>query len=181
LADAATFVTLPMVVAPAVAAIALGLLGASGVLKLVDPEPTTGAMRAAHLPSSNTVSRLLGSIEVAVAVAALVSAGISTLAAAGLYGAFTLFTAAALLTHLPLQSCGCFGREDTPPTVIHVIFNAIVTGSLVSLYFRGAEAIDWTLPVGELVLYLGFSVVGVYATYLLLTRLPQILQLTKNS
>jgi hypothetical protein len=173
-------VTLPTVVAPAVAAIALGLLGASGVLKLVDPEPTTGAMRVAHLLSSNALSRLLGFVEIAVAVATLVSAGIWTLAAAGLYGAFTVFTAAALLTHLPLQSCGCFGREDTPPTAIHVVFNAIVTGSLVFLYFTRAGAIDWALPMGELVLYLGFSAMGVYATYLLLTRLPQILQLTKT-
>lgn len=173
-------VTLPPVLAPAVAAIALGLLGASGVLKLVDPEPTTGAMRAAHLPSSNIGSRFLGFIELAVAMAALIDAGIWILAAAGLYGAFTVFTAVALITDLPLQSCGCFGREDTPPTAIHVIFNAIVTGSLIFLFFTGAGPIDWALPVAELTLYLGFSVIGVYAAYVLLTRLPQILALTKS-
>jgi hypothetical protein len=180
LALADSIVTLPPVVAQAVAVIALGLLGASGVLKLVDPEPTTGAMRGAHLPSSNTVSRLLGVIEIAVAVTGLVSAGVWILAAAGLYAAFTVFTAVALITRLPLQSCGCFGRDDTPPTAIHVTFNAIVAGSLVFLYFTGAGPIDWALPIAELILYLGFSVMGVYATYLLLTRLPQILQLTKS-
>jgi hypothetical protein len=172
--------TLPPVVAQAVAAIALGLLGASGVVKLVDPEPTTGAMSIARLPASNPLSRLLGLVEVVVSVIALAFAGPAMLASAALYSAFTVFTLYALTTRIPLQSCGCFGREDTPPTTIHTVFNATATGALVYLFLTGGVPVDWALPSVELVLYLGFTMVAVYATYLLMTRLPQVLEFTRN-
>jgi hypothetical protein len=177
--DAAT-VTLPPVVAQAVAAIALGLLGASGIMKLVDPEPTTGAMSVAHLPSSNTLSRLLGLVEIGVTIAALAIAGPSALLAAGLYAAFTVFTVVAIVSHIPLQSCGCFGKEDTPPTAIHVTFNVVAAMALLFVFFTGRGAIDWTLPTLELFLYFGFTVIGVYTAYLLMTRLPQVLELTSS-
>jgi hypothetical protein len=177
LAHAGTTITLPSVVAQAIAAIALGLLGASGVAKLVDPEPTTGAMNAARLPSSNTLSRLLGLAEVVGTIVALVTAGTSVLLAVGLYAAFAAFTLAAVVFRLPLQSCGCFGREDTPPTILHVAFNFIATSALLFLFFTGSAPIDWALPALDLALYLGFTVMGVYATYLLMTRLPQVLEL----
>jgi len=177
--DAAT-VTLPPVVAQAVAAIALGLLGAGGIMKLVDPEPTTGAMNVAHLPSSNTLSRLLGLVEIGVTIAALAIAGPSVLLAAGLYAAFTVFTVVAIVFRIPLQSCGCFGKEDTPPTAIHVTFNVVAATALLFVFFTGRGAIDWALPTLELVLYLGFTAIGVYTAYLLLTRLPQVLALTSD-
>lgn len=173
-------VTLPLVVAQALAAIALGLLGASGIMKLVDPEPTTGAMNVAHLPSSNMLSRLLGLVEIGVAMTALAIAGPSVLLAAGLYAAFTIFTVVAIVSRIPLQSCGCFGKEDTPPTAIHVTFNALATLALVLVFLTGNGAIDWALPTLELVLYLGFTAIGVYTTYLLMTRLPQVLTLTSG-
>lgn len=163
--------------AQAVAAIALGLLGASGVLKWFDPEPTTGAMSAARLPSSNAVSRILALVEVTVSIAALLAGGIPVLVAAGLYTAFTVFTLVALVTDLPLQTCGCFGREDTPPTVIHVSINVAATAALLFVFFTGAGPIDWAMPAFELILYLGFTVLGVYAIYLMMTRLPQVLEL----
>jgi len=172
-------VTLPPVVAQAVAAITLGLLGASGITKLIDPEPTTGAMKVAHLPSSDTLSRLLALVEITISVAALVVAGPSILLAAALYAAFTIFTVVALVSRIPLQSCGCFGKEDTPPNAIHVSLNLIATVALTWVFFAGAGAVDWALPTLELALYLGFTVIGVYATYLLMTRLPQILELTR--
>lgn len=181
LALGGTTITLPPVVAQAIAAIALGLLGASGVAKMVDPEPTTGAMRAARLPSSNTVSRFLGLAEVVVATVALVTAGTSVLLAAGLYAAFAVFTLAAVVFRIPLQSCGCFGREDTPPTILHVASNVIATSALLIVFFTGSAPIDWALPAVELALYLGVTVMGVYATYLLMTRLPQVLELTRET
>ena len=178
--DAATG-TLPPVVAHAIAAIALGLLGASGIMKLVDPEPTTGAMNVAHLPSSNLVSRLLGLFEIGLCLTGLAMAGISVLVAAALYLAFTIFTLVAVISRIPLQSCGCFGREDTPPTVIHVAFNLAATVALFVVYLQGGGPVDWALPPVELVLYLGFTAIGVYTTYLLMTRLPQVLEATRRA
>lgn len=169
-------------VAQAVATIALGLLGASGIAKLIDPDPTTGAMTAARLPSSNFLTRLLGSIEVTVAVAALVFGGrVPVAVGACMYVGFAVFTLAALGKRIPIQSCGCFGREDTPPTAIHVAFNAISALGLAALVVGGLDPIPWTLPMTELILYLGFAAIGVYASYLLMTRLPRLLVLARSS
>jgi hypothetical protein len=41
--------------------------------------------------------------------------------------------------------------------------------------------VDWALPPVELVLYLGFTAIGVYTAYLLMTRLPQVLQATRRA
>jgi len=162
------------VVAQAVATIALGLLGASGAAKLVDPEPTTGAMRLARLPSSNALSRLLALAEIAAAVVGLAIGGVTVMIAGGLYAGFAVFTFSAVANRIPLQSCGCFGREDTPPTAVHVVFNLVSALALLLLPFLGHSPVDWTLPATELFLYGGFAAVGVYASYLLLTRLPQL-------
>ena len=164
-------------VAQAVATIALGLLGASGVAKLVDPEPTTGAMRAARLPASNLLTRLLATVEIVVAVLALAVGGPSVVGAAVLYTGFGLFTLAALTRRFPLQSCGCFGREDTPPSSLHIAVNLVAAIALFSLPILGFNHVDWTLPALDLGLYTGFSMVGVAASYLLLTRLPRLMNL----
>ena len=173
-------VNLPPVVAQAAAAIALGLLVASGIAKLVDPSPTTGAMRAAHLPSSNLASRLLGTVEVIVAGVSLVVGGAILWMAAILYLAFAAFTFGATLKRIPVQSCGCFGREDTPPTGIHVVYNTGAFVALWSLAVTNTAPIDWTTPMTEVLLYLGFTAIGVFTSYLLLARLPQLLQLTRS-
>jgi hypothetical protein len=177
LARHAETVTLLTVVAQAVATIALGLLGASGVAKLVDPEPTTGALRAARLPASNRLTRLLATVEIVVAIAALSVGGPSVLGAAVLYTGFGLFTFGALTRRFPLQSCGCFGRADTPPSSLHIAFNVVAAIGLFSLSIVGRSPIDWTLPAVELSLFAGFSVIGVGASYLLLTQLPQLMSL----
>jgi uncharacterized membrane protein YphA (DoxX/SURF4 family) len=170
-----------MVLAQAVAAIALGLLAASGVAKLVDPEPTTGAMRSARLPASNLITYILGTAEVVVAVASLAVGGVAVAGAAVLYGGFTVFTFAATRKRIPLQSCGCFGRDDTPPSLIHVFFNLAATASLLALAPIGANPIDWALPALQLALYLGFTAIGVYVSYLMLSSLPQLLDLSSTS
>ena len=43
---------------------------------------------------------------------------------AAFYGLFFTFIVIALVRDLPIQSCGCLGRSDTPPTVIHAVANA---------------------------------------------------------
>ena len=114
-------------VASAFSTIALLLLAASGVSKAIDPDPTRGALQAAGLPSSAPVARLLGIFEVLAAAAALTMGGWWVAPAALLYLGFTGFTLAAVRHQIPVQSCGCFGREDTPPAVVHVVYNAIAT------------------------------------------------------
>jgi len=170
-----------MVLAQAVAAIALGLLAASGLAKLVDPEPTTGAMRSARLPASNPVTYVLGTVEVLLALASLAVGGMAVVGTAILYGGFTVFTFAATRKRIPVQSCGCFGRDDTPPSPLHVAFNLVAMVSLLAVASLGVAPIDWSLPGLQLALYLGFTAIGVYVSYLMLSSLPQLLDLSSTS
>ncbi len=168
-------------VASAFSTIALLLLAASGVAKVVDPNPTRGAMKAAGLPSSAMIARLLGAVEIIASVVGLALGAWWIAPAALLYVGFTWFTLAAVRRRIPVQSCGCFGREDTPPSVIHVIYNVISVTALSVLVVTGAEPVPWSSQVEDLVLFLGFGMVGAYLSYLLLARLPSTLSLAGTS
>jgi hypothetical protein len=160
------------VLGPAVSAISLSLLGASGIAKVIDPGPTSGALKAARLPGSDSVSRALGVAELVAAALGLTLGGMALIPATLLYAAFALFTLAALRQRLPIQSCGCFGRDDTPPTKIHITYNAVAASALTWTAFSGDVPIIWNAPLMELALLLLFAVLGAFASYLLLARLP---------
>ncbi len=164
----------------AIAAITLSLLGASGVAKVLDPNPTSGALRAAGLPSSNLLSRVLGVAEIAAGVLGLALGGTVLFAASALYLAFALFTLAAIRGRIPLQSCGCFGRDDTPPSVIHVAYNGVAAITLGWMAATGAAAFPWYLGWLEAALFALFAALGAYASFLLLARLPMTLQVARN-
>jgi len=169
------------VLGQAVAAITLMLLGASGIAKVVDPDPTVGALRAANLPSSRLVSRTLGVVEMTAAILGLGGGPGALIPAVVLYAGFTLFTLAAIRGQIPVQSCGCFGREDTPPSLIHVIYNAVATFSLGWVALTDPTPVLASATVSETVLFAGFALVGAYASYLLLARLPLVLRPTVGS
>ncbi|MGI9022140.1 MAG: MauE/DoxX family redox-associated membrane protein [Acidimicrobiales bacterium] len=100
------------------------LLGLGGALELRRPAATVGAMRAMHLPSSPLAVRLGGGAVLAVSVVAVVWPTRWVAAAVG--GAYLLlsgFVLAALLRRVPIGSCGCFGRDDTPATAGHLLVN----------------------------------------------------------
>jgi len=170
------------VLGQAVAAITLMLLGASGVAKVVDPDPTVGALRAAGLPSARSISRTLGVVELAAAVLGLTAGtGGALIPAAALYAGFTIFVLVAVRGRIPVQSCGCFGREDTPPSLIHVTYNATATVSLTWVALSGSAPLFTNATVIEIALFAVFAASGAYASYLLLARLPQLLRHTVSS
>ena len=112
--------------------VAGGLLALAGGLKVARPAPTVGALRAMHLPSSPHLVRLLGAMEVAIGIGAGSSLWPPMLVLlAATYLAFAAFVVAALGADRPLQSCGCFGRVDTPPSGVHVVLD--VLAALVAL------------------------------------------------
>lgn len=97
------------------------LLALAGGMKVVQPASTAGALRAMRLPSSLSVVRTLGVAEVAVGVGAgITMAPPLLLLLAAMYLGFAAFVAAALGADTPLQSCGCLGTADTPPSVVHL-------------------------------------------------------------
>lgn len=167
-------------VAQALSAVALLLLAASGALKIRDPEPTRGALHAAHLPSARWVTRSLGAAEISAASLGLLLGGPWLLPASLLYTGFLLFTLFALGLRLPLQSCGCFGSDDTPPTWAHAVFNGLSAVAMWYLVAVDATPIPRLESPAHLALFLGFALTGAYLSYLLLSQLPRTLQMTSD-
>ena len=163
-----------MLTAHAIATIALGLLAVAGAAKVVDPEPTSGALRVARLPSGRPLVRGMGGMELAVAVAALVGFVPAVGAAMVAYLGFAGFTLWAVKVDRPIQSCGCFGSADTPPGIVHVVANAVSAGALAVLWVAGVGPVP-RLGLGASALFLAFAGLGVFATFLLLSVLPRTL------
>src|SRR5690606_6627158 len=120
--SARTMGPMPIHSGPVAAVVLLLLL--AGVQKLIDPSPTAGALRSAGFPSHRNLVRLLAAVEVIVGGSFFVAGGPwPVLGAAVLYLGFAGFVALALTRNLPVSSCGCLGKVDTPPSVVHVAVN----------------------------------------------------------
>lgn len=158
--------------------ITVALLVLSGGSKLRDPEPTRGALRAAGLPSSRGVvtSLAVGEIVVGASALALTSA-LLPVAVALFYTGFALFVMVAILQHLPLQSCGCFGTSDTPPGWLHVGINMSAAATALVFMARGGADLFGLLsaqPAAGLP-YVGFLAIGAALLALVLSDLPTVL------
>jgi len=154
------------------------LLVLSGGSKVRDPEPTRGALRAARLPSSRGVVLGLSGGEIVVGSAALgLTSPVIPVLVGLLYLGFAGFVAYALIRRLPIQSCGCFGKSDTPPEWLHVVVNlsAVVTAVIVAT--RGGADLVGTLAdqPGAGVPYLGFTSIGAFLLALVLSELPAVI------
>lgn len=117
------------------------LLGVAGVTKVLRPAPTGRAARALDLAiplllRGSPAVRLLGVLEVAVALGVLLVGGV--IAAAALASAYLLLTAVTvrLLRVAPDSDCGCFGTAQEPVSRAHVVVNAacaLVAGAAIVL------------------------------------------------
>ena len=153
------------------------LLVWSGIGKFADPEPTSGALRAAGLPSSRLSVLGLASSEVVVGTAALLFSGPTfAWAVAVVYAAFAGFVALAMSRRLPIASCGCFGKADTPPTWIHLVINLAAVGGAITYATVGGQSLPSVLGEQPLagIAYVGFLAIGVYCLYLILSELPRL-------
>jgi hypothetical protein len=154
------------------------LLALAGGFKLRRPAPTAGALQAMHLPSRLGIVRVLGAAELVLGASALVTGARPLLAlTAAAYLAFAAFVAAALLSGSPLQSCGCFGQRDTPPSAVHLAVN--VTAAVVLLV---AAAGNLQKPADVLAdqpwhaaPFMVLVLISLELSYLVLTALPAVL------
>ena len=158
--------------------IAALLLAAAGAAKVVDPANAVGALRAFGLPMPPGGVRVVGAVEAVLAVAAALSgAAVLAAAVAGSYLLFTAFVLVALARDLPIGSCGCFGKVDTPPSVLHVVVNlgAVVAavGVAVAGDGTGLGPTLSTQPLAGVPLLLLVGV-GTYAAFTALTVVPQL-------
>jgi hypothetical protein len=163
--------------------VSAALLALAGAQKLVDPAATAGALRALGLPSSPRLVRAGSAAEVALGTAAIVVGGpVLWMLVAVSYVAFGLFVLAALRAGTMIGSCGCFGREDTPPHPSHVALNgllaAVAVAAAVSL---DGAAIDHLVEhTRQGVLVAGLSVVALYLAYAVFVELPRTLTAAKR-
>jgi len=158
--------------------IAASLLAAAGVVKVVDPANAVGALRAFGVPVPSAAVRCVGAVEALLAVsAALTGAPVLAALVAASYLLFTAFVLMALARDLPIGSCGCFGKVDTPPSVLHVAVNLGAVAAALGVAVAGdGTGIGHALaaqPLAGLPLLL-LVAVGTYAAFTALTVVPQL-------
>jgi hypothetical protein len=159
--------------------IAAVVLALAGVRKLVDPESTRGALRQMGLPWRGPVVLLLAVAEVFTGVYAVVDGGSAAAwALFAWYAAFTVFVLVALRRSVPLASCGCLGKPDTPPSPAHLVVDGLFAAVALAVALDPYGGLDDALadqPAAGIPL-LAWVAIGVYVTYLTLAVLPQTLQ-----
>lgn len=160
------------------ALVASMLLALAGAQKLLNPIMTMGALRGLGLPSSSLVVRLGSVAELAVGIAAIAVGGrLPWALATASYAAFALFVLAALRRGAMIGTCGCFGREDTPPHVVHVGLNLALmavcgAATWASLGSITQAAVDHP---GDGVLVVCGSVIALVFTYATMVVIPRTL------
>ena len=169
---------MPALTGPAL--VAAGLLVLAGAQKLLDPTMTVGALRALRLPvvaharpggrrRRARPRRRRHRRRRRRSSGGLVAAS---------YLAFGAFVAAALRSGTMIGSCGCFGREETPPHPLHLVLDLALAG------LAGAVAV-WSpeAPVDALgdapgqgtvlVLLVGLALYLLHAAFVELPARPQ--------
>lgn len=160
------------------------LLALGGGLKVVRPTETATAIAALGLPSQSFLIRGLGMVEIVIGVWAFgTSHPIASMLTAAAYLGFAGFVLIARRAETPVQSCGCFGKAETPPSILHVMVN---------LAAAGVAALMATRPIPELTELLAdqpgagvplllLTGVIIYLLYVALTALPQTLRAVRTS
>lgn len=160
------------------------LLVIAGAQKMIDPWPAATALRNTGLPSSRSLVRAGAAVEILLGVAFLVfGSSVLSLAIAALYLAFTAFVVLAMRAGVD-GSCGCFGREDTPPSSLHIAANVgLAVVAVVYAMGDAAAPVDVVAGVSfaslSLVAATGVLVALLIAVYSLVPRLLAALELAQ--
>lgn len=121
-------------------ATAATVLGALGLVKLIDPAPTSRMLSALPVPGGHLGARLLGAAEVAVAVVVLADGPAAAVVALSFaYWSFTIGLVV-LRRRSPTTPCGCVGRWSGPPTRGHIVINGVLASAAVVCVATGTTA-----------------------------------------
>jgi hypothetical protein len=162
-------------------AIAAVLLAVGGAAKALRPRDTAHALGAVGMKfprwlPGRVVVRIGGAVEAVVGVAALLVGGpvLCALVAAS-YLAFAGFVVVALRTGAPISSCGCFGKVDTPPSVVHVVLDVAFAAVAAVAAFVGDVALPDVLADQPLagVPFVMLLVIGCSLVFLAFSSLPK--------
>jgi hypothetical protein len=164
--------------------IAALLLVAGGIAKAIAPRDTANALREVGLPGAPLLVRAGGAIEATIGAYAIATADLaSALLVAASYLAFAAFVGVALHRGTPIATCGCFGKADTPPSVVHLGVNLGAAAAAIALAVDPGDGIADIVGDQPLagVPYLFLVGVGTYVAFLALTLLPRTLALVRVS
>lgn len=157
--------------------VAAVLLAAAAPAKWRRPQATVDALRAAGLPAARPAVRLLAVGEVLLAAAVLLVPSRPVLLLLALaYLGFAGFVLLALRSGTAVASCGCFGRPDTPPTVVHLVVVLALAGAAATAVGTGSASLGEVLTSAWSGLPL-LAAVGVasWLAWAALSLLPQLL------
>jgi hypothetical protein len=143
------------------------LLCVAGALKLRSPDGAAAALRV-----SPWAVRGLASGELALGVACvLLPTWPLAVALAGVYGLFSLVAVVLMRRGVP---CGCFGDNDLPVSLAHVVASGLLGALALAAALTGPRGLGWVLarPVPTAAV-LVFGIAGaLYATVIVYTQLP---------
>ncbi len=105
--------------------------------------PSSAPSRPSDPRSSSPSARLFALLEVAVGLAAVAAPVSSAAGVALLYAGFTAFVLVALARGGVVESCGCLGRADTPPTVAHAATTATFALAAALAAFAAPPGTQW--------------------------------------
>lgn len=95
-----------------------------GLAKMASPDGFSSLLRTLGLPAGRGLSRASGVVEVVLGAAAIVLGGRAAALLVGL--AYTAFAVVVVLARRSgAASCGCFGSVASPPSLVHVVVNAV--------------------------------------------------------
>ena len=157
-------------------AIAALLLAVGGVAKARAPGDTARALQAVGIRATFRVVRVAAVLEIVVGLGALLVGGPVFVALVAVsYLAFTVFVVQALRGGTPISSCGCFGKVDTPPSVVHVVLDTAFAGVAVAAAFVGGVALPDVLDDQPLLglPFLLLLAIGCSLVFLAFTSLPK--------
>ncbi len=123
------------------------LLVITGVPKLTDPGGTARALYSLGVPATLGIGRAIGVVEIGAGLAALLFGGWPAAAAMAIvYVGFAVFIALALRSE-EVKNCGCFGKLDVPPSLLHLGIDLVAALVATVLVVRPIGAI--TTVMGE--------------------------------
>ncbi|MEX0663470.1 MAG: MauE/DoxX family redox-associated membrane protein [Acidimicrobiia bacterium] len=164
--------------------IAATLLGLAGAFKAASPRDTANALRGVGLPGAPWLVRAGGAFEAAVGAYAIVEGDrLGAALVAVSYLLFAGFVAIALGRGVPIATCGCFGKADTPPSLVHVGFDLAAAGAAIAVVVDPTAGMADTVADQPLagVPYVLLVITGTFLAFLALTALPRTLALVREA
>lgn len=141
------------------------LLILTGAVKIVRPHDVQRALVTLGMPRMPGIGIAIGVVELAIGIGALLIP-FFLVAQATLYSLFAVWVAVALRSSVPIASCGCLGRADTPPTAAHIVLNVVAAVISVGAIFGDPLASESGLAAVASIVVIA---TGLFLSYIILT------------